>query len=172
MRQAAISLLTPPGRNLLLLGRNNQGRHRGRIIPPSETVESWETPYDAACRGIREEVEGIRVSALRRVGLIEVVFEERKKWNIRLHVFRGEITEGTPRPRRNGEFSWFRFYRFENIPVDMMWPSTRFWIHQVLKMGLDDPEFGRRILLPRSPRHVVSRLTSLPSCLEAVNVAS
>lgn len=164
MRRAAISILSPPGKELILLGLNNQGRHKGRIIPPSETVKPGETPFQAAYRGIQEEVLGVMVAGeLRQVGGLQIYFKGRPKRNIELFVFRGTIT-GEPRACRD-EFSWFRFYRPKNIRVDKMWPDARHWFLRVLAREPTDEVLGLRLFLPAEPRFVVSRLRQPPSAL-------
>ncbi|HBR80669.1 MAG: hypothetical protein UX09_C0012G0012 [Candidatus Uhrbacteria bacterium GW2011_GWE2_45_35] len=157
IRQAAISLITRPGRNYVLLGLNNQGRHKGRIIPPSETVKPGETPLQAAYRGIKEEVHGVSVGKLRPVGVFQIFFEGTPEHNIELHVFRGTIIRGTPRACRK-EFSWLKFYRSEKAPVDKMWPDARLWWPRLQALGPTDAVLGLRLTLPAEPRFVVSRI--------------
>lgn len=157
LRQAAISILSPPGKNLILLGLNNQGRHKGRIIPPSETVNPGETPLEAAYRGIREEVLRATTRDLRQVGGFQVFFEGVPEHNIELHIFRGTIV-GQPLACSK-EFSWLRFFRPRNIRVGRMWPDAKYWFPRVLELGPDDPVLGLRLLLPAEPRFVVSRIT-------------
>lgn len=170
MRQAAISILSPPGRELILLGLNNQGRHKGRIIPPSETVKPGETPFQAAYRGIQEEVLGVKVTGkLRQVGGFQIFFEGRPERNIELFVFRGTIV-GKPRACKH-EFDWLRFFRPEDVCVDLMWPDAWFWFWRVLALGPDDDVLGLRLFLPAEPRFVVSRLRQPPSALEIYAVA-
>lgn len=182
MRQAAISLLSPPGENSILLGLNNQGRHKGRIIPPSETVEPGETPLQTAYRGIMEEVLGVTiVGELRQVGDFPIHFKGWSERNIELFVFRGKIV-GEPHACRN-EFSWLRFFRPENINVDKMWPDAWYWFPHVLALGLDDgvlklplflpaePRFGKVVGEPCACKHGFSWLRQPPSALEVYAAA-
>lgn len=179
MREASVLLLTrilPCGNEEILLGEHPKGRSGIVIIPPSETLKPGEGSYKAARRGKREEVRGIRVPKLDRIGLVEVLREADPDRNIRLHIFRGKITEGTPRIIPGGEFNWFRFYKLDDLPLDDMWPDAKYWIREALQIKPKGQLLGRRILLPSSPRFVVSRLSSFsslpPSCQEIVDVAS
>jgi|GEM_PF-3979459 len=169
MRRAAISILGPPGEKSILLGLNNQGRHRGRIIPPSETVEIGETPLEAAYRGIKEEVFGATAQGLCQVGGFELRFEGAPELDIELHVFRGTII-GHPRACRR-EFGWLRFFDPQDIKVDRMWPDARFWFFRVLELGPNDPVLGLRLMLPAEPRFVVSRIRPPSSDEVALAVA-
>jgi 8-oxo-dGTP pyrophosphatase MutT (NUDIX family) len=158
MRQAVVLLLTPRGKNeVLLLAEKKDGRHRGRLIAPSETMEAGETPLQTALRCVQEEVVGTQVFDLRAIAQLRIVFEVTPGRNIELFVFHGTFTGC---PEENEELWNFQVFRFGDVPISRMWDDAPLWLGRLLRRikRRNFTKVGWTLTKPR-PRFIRSRFT-------------
>jgi 8-oxo-dGTP diphosphatase len=134
--EATICLIRNDGR--LLLQRKSAGRFgAGKWDAPGGKLAAGESPEQCVLREIWEET-GLRAADVSLRGSFNVYFGagERADWTV--HVFATSSVAGRPRSGPEGRLRWFREDR---LPYDLMWPSDRCWLPDLLAGRLDGRRF-------------------------------
>ncbi|MBI2464526.1 NUDIX domain-containing protein [Candidatus Shapirobacteria bacterium] len=87
-----------------------------------------ESIEEAAKRELMEEV-GVTATELEKVGAIDFYFDDKPEWSQRVIVFLATNWEGEPVESEEMAPKWFKF---DEIPYDLMWDDDRDWLPLVL----------------------------------------
>lgn len=111
----------------VLLGMKKRGFGEGQWNGFGGKVVEGESIEDAARRELEEE-SGIRPRGMTEVGILEFAFEGDPKV-LETHVFKIGNFEGEPLETEEMMPKWFKF---EQIPFEQMWPDDRYWFPYLL----------------------------------------
>ncbi|MCL4406094.1 MAG: 8-oxo-dGTP diphosphatase [Patescibacteria group bacterium] len=103
-------------------GMNRWNGVGGKVIA-EETIE------EAAKREAREEI-GVSVNDLQKIAELSFYFPHNPAWDQRVHVYFSETWEGEPAESEEMNPKWFSF---DEIPFENMWPDDIFWLPEVIK---------------------------------------
>ncbi|XP_072932324.1 oxidized purine nucleoside triphosphate hydrolase-like [Epargyreus clarus] len=114
----------------ILLGFKKRGFGVNKWNGFGGKVEPNETIIEAAARELREEsCVSVATSDLKNIGHLEFTFEgEQTLMDVR--VFSTSIFKGKPTETEEMRPKWFDY---NNIPFDTMWPDDRIWFPYMLK---------------------------------------
>lgn len=114
----------------ILLGLKKRGFGVNKWNGFGGKVEPNESVVDAAVRELGEECcLSVKAEDLKNVGHLEFTFEgEPIMMDVR--VFTTNIYEGTPKETEEMAPKW---YSYDEIPYDNMWPDDRYWLPYMLK---------------------------------------
>ncbi|CAH2106824.1 unnamed protein product [Euphydryas editha] len=117
----------------ILLGLKKRGFGLNKWNGFGGKVEHNESIIDAAIRELREECcVDVNKSDLKNIGHLEFTFEgESILMDVR--VFSASVYEGVPTETEEMAPKWFKY---EEIPFDDMWPDDRIWFPYLLKNKL------------------------------------
>jgi 8-oxo-dGTP diphosphatase/2-hydroxy-dATP diphosphatase len=132
----------------ILLGMKKRGFGVGRWNGFGGKLKSGETIEQAAKRETQEEC-GIEVEELEKVGLIEFEFEKDSEI-LEVHFFNIQDFSGKPIETEEMRPRWFDF---DKIPFDSMWPDDPFW----MPLFLADEKFKGRFLFDKNGNKVLRK---------------
>jgi len=129
MKQTTLCLLIKPGK--ILLAMKKRGFGVGRWNGVGGKVEAGEEIVDAALREAKEEI-GVDIKNPEKVGLFHFKFadKEKEQWNQDVTLFLAKEWAGEPTESDEMLPKWFSF---DEIPYDKMWPDDTHWLPHVLK---------------------------------------
>lgn len=114
--------------NEVLLAMKKRGFGKGKWNGAGGKKNENESIEDAAKRELMEEV-GVKVSEIKKVGVIDFYFDKKPEWSQRVIVFLATKWEGEPAESEEMAPRWFKF---NEIPYDQMWDDDRDWLPLVL----------------------------------------
>ncbi|MFC1728351.1 8-oxo-dGTP diphosphatase [Nanoarchaeota archaeon] len=129
MIQATLCFLINKQSGEVLLGMKKRGFGSGKYngfggkVTPDETVE------ESVVRELQEEC-GVTVKNLKKKGVLDFFFSEKKEWDQTVHVFVTEDWDGEPIESEEMAPKWFKY---EDIPFHTMWSDDPHWLPSVLK---------------------------------------
>ena len=109
---AAVAVVARNGR-WLVLRRPSSGLLGGLWEFPGGKVESGESPVEACRREVREET-GLRVGRLRPLGVVRHGYSH---FTVRLHLFRGAVSDGRPVRTHGRPFRWVTANELRRLPI-------------------------------------------------------
>lgn len=115
--------------NKILLGMKKRGFGKGRWNGFGGKPDKGESVEDTAIRETEEECL-VRVKKVEKVGILDFKFTHKSEWNQQVHFFRAEKYDGKPQETEEMKPKWFEF---NDIPYDSMWPDDRYWIPIMLE---------------------------------------
>lgn len=130
LKQRTLCFLIKDGQ--VLLGQKKRGFGQGYWLGIGGKVESGENVKEAARREMKEEV-GVELVHMDRVATLDFYFpyvEEPKKWNQQVCVFVANTWHGDPKESEEINPRWFKV---DNIPIDLMWDDAHYWLPKVLQ---------------------------------------
>lgn len=113
--------------NKVLLGMKKRGFGEGWWNGFGGKVEDNETVEDAAKRELYEESNLIAIRLESR-GKIEFNLPEENR-HVEVNIFMVNEFEGEPKSSEEMNIKWFDF---EKLPEEKMWPGDRLWFRKVL----------------------------------------
>lgn len=112
----------------LLLGLKTRGLGEGFWNGFGGKVENKESVFQGAEREIKEECN-LHVRHLKQIGIIR--YEENGNPEVSIvHIFTCSNFYGNPQPSE--EMNPIKWYPFEKIPYDKMWPDAKMWYSYML----------------------------------------
>ncbi len=125
------TLCLPITKDSILLGMKKRGFGAGRWNGIGGKPEKGESIEIAAVRELEEEI-GLRVAPgdLKKCAVLDFFFENNPDWDNRMYVFFAEHWVGEPIESEEMRPQWFKF---NEIPFDLMWPDDRLWLPEVLR---------------------------------------
>lgn len=111
------------------LGKKKIGFGAGKWNGAGGKVEEGESIEAAAIRETEEEF-GVKVDAIKKVGVLEFYFPDQSEWNQTVHTFTAEQWSGELRESEEMAPIWFDA---EDIPFEEMWSDDSFWLPRVLE---------------------------------------
>ncbi len=115
----------------VLLAMKKRGFGAGKWNGPGGKVQPGETPFEAAAREVKEEVE-LDVADLEHRGTIDFTFAEQAALDFKCHIFVTRSFSGEPRETEEMRPQW---YPLSAVPYDDMWEDDRIWLDNVLRGG-------------------------------------
>ena len=106
----------------ILLGLKKRGFAEGRWNGFGGKVNPGEDIGSAAMREVGEEI-GVKPLDMKKRGVFTFEFEGNPEL-LEMHLFSATKFEGEP---SEGEEMKPRWYKFDEIPFDKMWPDDRYW---------------------------------------------
>ncbi|OGN08164.1 MAG: hypothetical protein A3J46_00810 [Candidatus Yanofskybacteria bacterium RIFCSPHIGHO2_02_FULL_41_11] len=102
-------------------------------------IDDGETIRSAATRELNEEI-GVVVSEddLEEAGNIKFYFKNKPEWAQHMHIFVVKNWEGEPVETEEMKPRW---YKYHEIPLDLMWSDDRHWLPLVLAGKKIEGEF-------------------------------
>jgi 8-oxo-dGTP diphosphatase len=117
-------------RQVILLGRKKRGFAQGKIDGFGGKLEAGESLAEAAARELHEETGLIATSAdLLSLGVVTFIFPHKPSWDQEVHVFEALKWQGVPGESEEMRPEWFSL---EDIPYDLMWDDSKYWLPYVL----------------------------------------
>lgn len=115
----------------ICLAMKKRGFGAGRWNGVGGKLQEGETIEQALIREVQEEI-GVLVqeSDLKKVGELAFDFPHRPEFDQTVHVFVTETWDGEPVESEEMKPEW---YPVQDVPYDIMWPSDKFWVPQVIK---------------------------------------
>ena len=130
MKQATLCLLIKDGMILLALKKRGFGIGRwngaGGKFDPEKGDKNI---LDATIRETKEEI-GIEAKNLEKFGLFHFRFPHKPEWDQDVHLFLAKEWLGEPAESEEMMPKWFSF---NEIPYESMWPDDTYWLPHVLK---------------------------------------
>jgi ADP-ribose pyrophosphatase YjhB (NUDIX family) len=97
---------------------------------------------DAAIRETKEEI-GVEIKNPEQVGLFHFTFANKEEWNQDVYLFLTKEWVGEPSESEEMMPKWFSF---NEIPYENMWPDDIHWLPQILKgKKLDKESIEKRV---------------------------
>lgn len=110
----------------VLLGRKKTGFGLGKVVGVGGHVEPGETPVEAICREVLEEVSVLVAPGdLVPAGTVHFVFPARPQWDMFTTVFLAEAWRGEPVESDEIAPCW---YPVDRLPVTHMWADAEHWL--------------------------------------------
>lgn len=110
----------------VLLGRKKTGFGLGKVVGVGGHVEPGETPMEAICREVLEEVNvHVGPADLVPAGTVHFVFPARPEWDMFTTVFLAETWLGEPSESLEIIPQW---YLVDRLPVAHMWADAEHWL--------------------------------------------
>ena len=127
LRQATLVLLVREGEILLAMKKRGigQGRWNGVGGKPQEGAD-----IIAAARREAEEEIGVEIEEMSEAGRLSFYFVHTPEWNQEVVVYRTGSWKGEPVESEEMAPRWFKF---EEIPYEEMWPDDKYWLPMVLE---------------------------------------
>lgn len=123
------TLVIPKIDTHVLLGMKKNGFGAGRWNGFGGKVQSGEEVGEAARRELLEE-SGIGDGVLISAGTLKFSFESAEEPSIDMHIFKLENFFDEPVETKEMRPKWFLF---EDIPYQDMWPDNEYWLPRFLK---------------------------------------
>ena len=127
MRQATFCLLIKDSK--ILLAMKKRGFGVGRWNGAGGKVEKGEEVIIAIKRETKEEI-GIELENFSKFGLLSFRFVNKSEFNQDVHLFVASSWKGDPTESEEMKPKWFSF---EEIPYEKMWPDDIYWLPYILK---------------------------------------
>ncbi|GBP56612.1 7,8-dihydro-8-oxoguanine triphosphatase [Eumeta japonica] len=127
--------------NNVLLGLKKRGFGYNKWNGFGGKIEQNESIVEAAVRELKEECcVAVKHENLKNVGRLEFTFEgEPIVMDVR--VFSAKVFQGTPRETEEMTPKW---YKYDDIPFDNMWPDDKIWFPYMLSGNLFYGKFNYR----------------------------
>jgi 8-oxo-dGTP diphosphatase len=110
----------------VLLGRKKTGFGIGKVVGVGGHIEPGETPVEAICREVQEEVSVLVAPGnLVAAGTVHFVFPGRPQWDMFTTVFLAESWLGEPVESIEIAPEW---YLVNRLPVELMWADAEHWL--------------------------------------------
>ncbi|MEZ2388775.1 8-oxo-dGTP diphosphatase [bacterium RCC_150] len=110
----------------VLLGRKKTGFGMGKVVGVGGHLELGETPAEAACREVHEEIHVlVEEQDLVLAGTVDFVFPARAQWNMFTTVYLTEQWTGEPGESDEIAPQW---YQVAGLPVERMWADAEHWL--------------------------------------------
>ena len=93
--------------------------------------------FDAAIRETKEEI-GVSIIDPEKVGIFHFRFSHKPEWDQDVHLFLVKNWQGDPQESEEMAPKWFPF---EEIPYQSMWPDDIYWLPHVLKGNKVEADF-------------------------------
>ena len=125
-----VTLCFPVKNARVLLGFKKHGFGAGKTTGFGGSINSGETPPQAAARALLEEA-GLRVLEMDLVfmGTIEFLFPAKPNWDRLVHVFTAKIWTGEALENAEMNPAWFEL---NALPLEWMWDDARYWLARLL----------------------------------------
>jgi 8-oxo-dGTP pyrophosphatase MutT (NUDIX family) len=127
LRQATLALLFK--NNQILLAMKKRGFGQGRWNGVGGKPKENESIEDTAKRETSEEI-GIEIAKFGEIARLCFYFANKPEWNQEVIVYRVDKWTGEPTESEEMAPKWFPF---EEIPYESMWPDDKYWLPLVLK---------------------------------------
>ncbi|MBT2532881.1 8-oxo-dGTP diphosphatase [Arthrobacter sp. ISL-48] len=110
----------------VLLGLKKTGFGLGKVVAVGGHVEPGETPLEAICREVHEEVSvHVAPADLVLAGTVHFVFPARPQWDMFTTVYLAESWRGEPVESNEIVPRW---YMVDRLPVEHMWADAEHWV--------------------------------------------
>lgn len=146
-----MTLCVPIKEDKVLLGIKKRGFGVGRWNGFGGKIEQGETIEQSVMREMYEET-GIQDGTIKKMGIIEFSFQDQDKI-LEVHFFK--LVDFTGEPSESEEMKP-RWFLFDEIPFNQMWPDDEYWFPLFLKDELfrglflfdkpSDAEYSARII--------------------------
>ena len=136
LRQVSLCFLVNGDR--VLLGWKNRGFGKDKQAGKDKwngaggKLQPGETIIQCAVREVKEEFS-VTPTSLVQAATINFYFPhvpQEEGWNQQVHVFLVTDWQGEPKPSE--EMTELKWFKFDQIPLDQMWPADKLWLPQVL----------------------------------------
>ena len=116
--------------NTILLGYKKRGFGMGKWNGVGGKVDATESPLAAAIRETKEEI-GVNVAGyIQEMGVIEFEYRTANPEKVTVFLYQANKWQGEPVETEEILPKWFEF---EKIPYDLMWPDDRLWLPRFIK---------------------------------------
>lgn len=112
----------------VLLGYKTRGLGEGLWNGFGGKVEQWESIIDGARREIREECD-LNALRLNHIGIVSYEADNNPEFSV-VHIF--ACRDFTGEPKGTEEMNPVKWFSFQNIPYNKMWPDAKYWYKQML----------------------------------------
>ena len=129
MKQTTLCLLLRDGEILLAMKKRGFGMGRWNGTGGKFDEGKGDNILEAAVRETKEEI-GVEVKNLEKVGLFHFRFANKSEWDQDVSLFVTKEWLGEPVESEEMLPKWFKF---DEIPYESMWPDDIHWLPRVLK---------------------------------------
>jgi len=127
LRQTTLALLFK--NNQILLAMKKRGFGQGRWNGVGGKPKEGETVEEAAKRETSEEI-GVEIVKFGEIARLSFYFANKPEWNQEVIVYKVDEWAGEPTESEEMAPKWFPF---EEIPYESMWPDDKYWLPLVLE---------------------------------------
>jgi 8-oxo-dGTP diphosphatase len=139
----------------VLLGRKKTGFGAGKVVGVGGHLEAGESPAEAACREVQEEVHvTVQVGDLIPAGTVEFVFPAQPSWDMFSTVFIARRWDGEPTESDEIAPQW---HPVASLPREHMWADAEHWLPAMLS----GEQLAVRVVL-NADNETVATATSTP----------